>query len=158
MYPSLSQFPSVRKTLFALTLPFAASGVALAAADNCTSHYSSVIESTSNIEVSKGHSIAYWTARQANTSDNSVYTGVGMCNGYAISTPDGKVTMSGACALKNKDGDSWSYIWGMEPGAERGWWKVTAGTGALAALNSGWWQPTMSDGKTSIGISGGTCK
>jgi hypothetical protein len=126
-------------------------------ADDCSGHYSGAIESASNIEVAKNHSIAYWTTRQTSNSDNSGYSGVGMCNGYAITTPDGKVRMAGACALKNKDGDSWSYTWGMEPGADRGWWKSTAGTGALARLNSGWWQPTVTDGKTSIGIWGGTC-
>ena len=149
---------SVGNVLCALVLPIASSGGALAAAHECSGHYSSANESTSNIEVAKDHSIVYWTTRQASASDNSAYNGVGMCNGYAITAPEGKVYMGGACALKNKDGDSWSYTWGMDPGAERGWWKTTAGTGALAAPNSGWWQQTLSDGKTSIGIWGGTCK
>ena len=44
--------------------------------------------------------------------------------------------------------------------ADRGTWKVTSATGALAKTigDSGWWTPAIDDGKVGIGIFGGTCK
>lgn len=130
-----------------------------ALADNCSGRYSNVTLSAETIEVAKGLSVTYFHARGSATSDNYVLNnGVGMCGGYALAMPDGKVRLVGVCARKNKDGDTWSDEWSMEPGAQRGVWRQSAGTGALAGkTNSGWWQPLASDGKTDTGTWGGNC-
>ena len=115
--------------------------------------------SSETIEVAKGHTVTYWVARGSSTSENSGYVGVGECGGYALTTPDGKTRVAYACARKGKDGDSWSDAGGIEPGADRGTWKQTGGTGALAGkTNSGWWQAVVDDGKTTTGIWGGNCQ
>ena len=82
------------------------------------------------------------------------------CAGYALTTADGKVRVVYACARKNKAGDVAVEEGSLEPGAERGTWKVTLATGALAKSvgDSGWWKPAVDNGKVTIGIWGGTCK
>jgi hypothetical protein len=74
--------------------------------------------------------------------------------------PDGKVRVVYACARKNKAGDISVDEGSLEPGAERGTWKVTTATGGLAKQigTSGWWQGAIDDGKVNAGIWGGTCK
>lgn len=130
---------------------------AIAFAGDCSGYFAGTIDSSSSIEVANGHSISFWTTRQTSDTNNSGYTGVGMCNGSMLTLPSGAAQVSGACALKDKNGDSWSFAYGIEPGAERGWWKTTGGTGKLAAKSSGWFQQTVTDGKTSLGIWGGNC-
>ena len=127
-------------------------------ADNCSGRWSNVTLSAETIEVSKGHSVTYFHARGSATSDNYAFNGVGMCGGYALAMPDGKVRVVGVCARKTKDGDSWSDEWSIEPGAQRGVWRQSAGTGVFAGkTNSGWWQSLAADGKTETGTWGGNC-
>lgn len=142
---------STAALFLSLTAPLAAT------AAECSGFFSGAIESSSGTEVGKGHGIAFWTTRQSSDSNNSGYTGVGMCNGYMLTLPGGTTQVAGFCALKDKKGDSWSFAYGIEPGAERGWWKITGGTGALTAKSSGWFQQTVTDGKTSLGVWGGNC-
>ena len=54
---------------------------------------------------------------------------------------------------KNKGGDSHSDAGTIEPGAGRGTWTQTGGTGVFAGKNGsdGWWQVTMDDGKCFVG-------
>ena len=127
-------------------------------ADNCSGRWSNVGISSETIEVAKGHSVTYFYARGSATSDNYGFNGVGMCGGYALTMPDGKVRMAGVCARKTKDRDTWSDEWSIEPGAKRGVWRQSGGTGALAGKNnSGWWEFLTSDGKVDTGMWGGTC-
>lgn len=129
-------------------------------ADNCSGRFSNVTVSSETIEVAKGHSVTYFHARGTASSDDYApfKASVGACGGYALAMPDGKVRVVGVCARKTKDGDSFSDEWSMEPGAQRGVWKQSGGTGALAGkANSGWWQVVADDGKTSTGIWGGNC-
>ena len=127
-------------------------------AENCSGRFSNVTVASETIEVAKGHSVTFFHARGSATSDNSPYNSVGACGGYALGMPDGKVRLVGVCARKNKDGDSFSDEWSMEPGAQRGVWKQSAGTGVFAGkTSSGWWQVLADDGKTSTGIWGGNC-
>ena len=130
----------------------------LSQADNCNGRFTNIGIQAETIEVAKGHSVTYFAARGSASSENSIHNGVGECGGYALSTPDGKLRMVGVCARKNEDGDSWSDEWGLEPGAQRGWWKQSGGTGVFAGKTSaGWWQVVVDDGKATMGTWGGNC-
>jgi hypothetical protein len=130
-----------------------------AIADSCTGRFTNVGQSAETIDLGKGHTLTIFVARGSVTSENSSQNGVGGCGGYVLTTPDGKTRLAYACARKNKDGDSWSDAGGIEPGADRGTWTQTGGTGVFARKNSsGWWQVAMDDGKVTSGIWGGNCK
>lgn len=149
-YTMLSAFGSAAACLF-LSAPVSA--------DNCNGRFSNVTISAEVLEVGKGHTVTYFVARGSATSDNSPHNGVGECGGYALATPDGKVRMAGVCARKDKDGNSWSDEWGLDAGADKGWWRMSGGTGTFAGKkNSGWWQPVAEDGKTTMGHWGGNCQ
>ena len=129
------------------------------AADNCNGRFTNVAQSGETIDLGKGHTLVIFVARGSSTSENSPYNTVGGCGGYVLTTPDGKSRLSYACLRKNKDGDSWSDAGGIEPGADRGTWTQTGGTGVFAGkTNSGWWQAVVDDGKVTSGIWGGNCK
>jgi hypothetical protein len=99
-----------------------------------------------------------FSSHSITSSDNSPNNAAGKCGGYAITTPDGKTRAVGVCARKTKDGDSWSDEWVMEPGAERGTWKQSGGTGVFAGKKwAGWWKPVHDDGKVFMGMWGGNC-
>ena len=128
------------------------------AADNCSGHFNNVTHSLSTIEAGKDHVLTSFIFHSITNSENSLNNAVGECSGYALTTPDGKTRLAGACARKTKDGGSFSDIWVKEPGAERGTWKMSGGTGALAGKAwSGWWQVVFEDGKLTLGKWGGTC-
>ena len=147
---------SVSLCLVALGSAFLSTETAFA--DNCNGNWSNVGQSAETIEVAKGHSVTFFVARGSTTSANSPFNGVGECGGYILTTPDGKVRVSGICTRKMNDGASESDVFSLEPGAERGVWKQVAGTGVFAGKNySGWWQSVISDGKAEMGIWGGNC-
>ena len=130
----------------------------VAAADNCSGHFNNVTHSLSTIEAGKDHVLTSFIFHSITNSENSLNNAAGECSGYALTTPDGKTRLAGACARKTKDGGSFSDIWVKEPGAERGTWKMSGGTGALAGKAwSGWWQVVFEDGKMTLGKWGGTC-
>ena len=52
---------------------------------------------------------------------------------YCPPDPDGKTQSMGHCARRDKDGDTQSISWQQEPGADKGVWKSTGGTGKYAA-------------------------
>jgi hypothetical protein len=142
-----------------LALGIASLPCAPALADNCNGRWTNVTQSTETIDLGNGHTLTIFSARGSSTSDNSAHVGVGQCGGYVLTTPDGKSRLGYACARKNKDGDSWSDFGGIEPGADRGTWKQSGGTGVFAGKNnSGWWQAVVDDGKTTTGIWGGNCQ
>ena len=129
-----------------------------AMADNCSGHYSDVNVSAEVHDVGDGYVLVIFTGRSTATSDNSPYTGVGMCGGYALTTPDGKTRVRYACTRTDADGDSWSDYGGIEPGAARGTWTETGGTGKYAGnFNSGWFEQLVTDGTSTTGIWGGNC-
>ena len=129
-----------------------------ALADNCNGRYTNVTVSSEVLEVAKGHTVTFFVTRTSTTSDNSPFNAVGECGGYFLTMPDGKVRASGICTRKGNNGDSESDVFSLEPGAERGVWKLVAGTGAFAGKNdSGWWQGLVDDGKANTGTWGGTC-
>ena len=123
----------------------------------CNGRVNNVSLSADTIEVDKGHTVTYFVAHSIATSDNSINNTAGKCGGYFITTPDGKTRGVGVCARKSKDG-SWSDEWTIEPGADKGAWKMSGGTGAFAGKKwSGWWQPVSDDGKVFMGVWGGNC-
>lgn len=130
----------------------------LHAADNCSGHFNNVTHSLSTIEAGKDHVLTSFIFHSITNSENSLNNATGECSGYALTTPDGKTRLAGACARKTKDGGSFSDIWVKEPNAERGTWKMSGGTGALAGKTwSGWWQVVLEDGKLTLGKWGGNC-
>lgn len=144
-------------------------GVALAAgamlcgqamAKECSGRWTNVGQSAETIDLGKGHTLTIFSARGSATSDNyPAMVGTGQCGGYVLTTPDGKTRLGYACVRKNKDGDSWSDSGGIEPGADRGTWTQTGGTGALAGkINSGTWQAVVDDGKVTTGTWTGNCQ
>ena len=134
-----------------------ASGSALA--DSCGGRWTSVTTWSDTLEVAKGHTVVFYAARSSSTSDNSPFNVVGECGGYVLTMPDGKVKVSGICTRKGKDGDSESDEFSLEPGAERGTWRLASGTGRFAGKSySGWWQGLVDDGKASTGLWGGNCQ
>lgn len=129
----------------------------LHAADNCSGHFNNVTHTLSTLEVGKDHVLTSFIFHSITNSENSGNNAAGECSGYALTTPDGKTRLAGVCARKTKDG-SFSDIWSKEPGAERGVWKMSGGTGSLAGKTwSGWWQVVFEDGKLTLGRWGGTC-
>lgn len=129
-----------------------------ALADNCSGHFNNVTQTVSTLEVGKGHTLTSFIFSSITNSDNSINNAAGECSGYALTTPDGKTRMAGICARKTKDGDSFSDSWVLEPGADKGTWKMVGGTGAMAGKSwSGWWQVVFSEGKLTLGKWGGNC-
>jgi hypothetical protein len=139
----------------------AAAGLAVcsaAHADNCNGRVNNVAISAESIEVGKNHTLVVFSFYSITSSENSANNAAGKCGGYAVTTPDGKTRVVGACARKTKDGDSFSDEWVLEPGAARGTWKMSGGTGVFAGKQwSGWWQSVSDDGKMSTALWGGTC-
>ena len=134
-------------------------GIGATAAENCSGRYTNVQISSETHEVAKGHAVTFFVARGSSVSDDSYNNAVGECGGYSLTTPDGKTMLAGICTRKGKEGDSESDVWSIEPGAERGTWKLVAGTGVFAGKNnSGWWQSMINDGKVDMGKWGGNCQ
>lgn len=129
-----------------------------AGADTCSGYFSNVVQTVSTIEVGQGHTVTSYIFHSITNSDNSPLNAAGECSGYELKTPDGKIREAGICARKGKDGDSFSDVWALEPGAQRGTWRTVGGTGALAGKRwSGWWEVVLVEGKTALGRWGGNC-
>jgi hypothetical protein len=130
-----------------------------AAADNCTGYDALVTLSDETLVLGEGHSLTVFQAESMMVSDNSIYhLTMGECSGTTLATPDGKVRHSGYCLRRDKDGDTQSIEWSQGPGAERGMWKATGGTGKFAGkTDSGWFQELRADGKMILTKWGGTC-
>jgi len=128
-----------------------------ALADNCSGHYSQVVTQFQSIDLGGGHKLDMFMTKTTSDSTDSGYTGTGQCTGYALTTPDGKVRVAGICGRKNKDG-SWSDVWGLEPGADRGTWKLVGAGGTYSGKSSaGWWKELSSEGGVAVGKWGGNC-
>jgi hypothetical protein len=71
---------------------------------------------------------------------------------------DGKTQQTGYCARRDKDGDTTSISFYWPPGADKGEWKSTGGTGKFAGKQgSGWAQVVLADGKNLVVKWGGDC-
>ncbi|MBI1398078.1 MAG: hypothetical protein GC151_19050 [Betaproteobacteria bacterium] len=130
-----------------------------ALADNCSGYDVLVTTSAQTRDLGNGMSLTAFTADSVLTSDSAVYNlATGQCAGTTLATPDGKVRSSGHCARRDKDGDTESIEWSVSPGADRGAWKATGGSGKFANRNdSGWFRNVRADGNMSVTEWGGTC-
>ena len=132
----------------------------VAFADNCTGYDAQVSTNADTRDLGKGMTLTVFRSESIVISDDSIYQlGTGECSGTALATPDGKARSSGHCARRDKDGDTRGIEWSQAPGAEKGMWKSTGGTGKCAGkTDSGWWQQVRADGKMVVVKWGGTCK
>jgi len=131
-----------------------------AVADNCTGYDSLVTTSADTRDLGKGMTLTTFQSESTIISGDSIYNlTTGECSGTALTTPDGKVQSNGHCARRDKDGDTESIEWSQAPGAEKGTWRSTGGSGKFAGnTDSGWFQNVRSDGKMSVTKWGGNCK
>ena len=131
-----------------------------ALADNCTGYDMLVTTSGETRDLGNGMTLTTFQSESMIVSENSIYNlATGQCSGTALATPDGKARSSGHCARRDKDGNTQSIEWSVAPGADKGVWKSTGGTGKFAGnSDSGWFQNVRSDGKMAISKWGGNCK
>ena len=130
------------------------------AADNCTGVDVLVTQTAETTEIAKNHTISIWKAFSVLASPGTIYNNAtGECSGITLTTPDGKTQSMGYCARRDKDGDTQSIAWHSAPGAEKGVWKATGGSGKFAGKqDSGWFQFARGDGKMAVTNWGGTCQ
>jgi hypothetical protein len=131
-----------------------------ALADNCTGYDALVTTNTETRDLGNGMTLTAFQSESILFSSDSIYNLVtGQCSGTALATPDGKVRSNGYCARHDKDGDTQSVKWSQEPGADKGMWELTGGSGKFAGkTGSGWFQNVRSDGKMAVTQWGGNCK
>jgi len=131
------------------------------AADNCRGWDINVTLSSETFELGKDHTLTVFRQTSALTSETTpLYDQlIGECTGSMLTMPGGATRVVGYCLRRDKDGDTASIEWGLEPGAARGYWKSTAGTGKFAnRTDKGWGEMVRSDGKIEMYKWGGTCK
>ena len=134
-------------------------GVSSSRADNCTGYDALVLQSAETLDL--GHGLKQTSVRQESilVSNDSIYNLLaGECAGTNLQTEEGKTQSTGYCARRDKDGDTQSISFHQAPGADKGEWKSTGGTGKFAAKGgSGWFQNVLMDGKNSVVKWGGDC-
>jgi len=143
---------------FSAILFFGIAGAPSAWADNCTGYDASTNLSLETLDL--GHGLKQTSVRSTSIliSENSIFNMLaGECAGTILQTEDGKTQAAGYCSRRDKDGDTESISWHQDPGAEKGEWKATGGTGKFAGKedNKGWYQAVFGDGKHSITRWGG---
>ena len=136
-------------------------GVSRSWADNCTGYDMLFTESAETTDLGQGTKQITVRQQSVLVSNDSVYNLVaGECSGTNLVTQDGKTQGAGYCARRDKEGNTQSIFWHLAPGADRGEWKSTGGTGKFAGKqDSGWFQPvtTLPEGKIGVVKWGGDC-
>jgi hypothetical protein len=129
-------------------------------ADNCTGYDILVTTSADTRDLGNGMSLTTFQAESILISDGSIYhLATGQCSGTALVKPDGQVQSNGHCARRDKDGHAQSIEWSQSPGAEKGMWKSTGGSGKYAGkTDSGWFQNVRTDGVMAVTKWGGNCR
>src|SRR5215469_7207587 len=129
-------------------------------ADNCTGYDALVTQSAETTDLGHGLKQTSFRSTAMLFSDDSMYNLVGgECAGTVLQTEDGKTQQMGYCARHDKDGDTQSVSFQQAPGADKGEWKSTGGTGKFAGKeNSGWFQNVLMDGKNLVTKWGGDCR
>ncbi|UCH47229.1 MAG: hypothetical protein JSU95_14185 [Betaproteobacteria bacterium] len=142
--------------LFVICL--AMSGTAFS--DNCSGTWTTVGNVADTHDLGNGVTLTAWSSLSSAYWNEIEEMVAGTCTGYTLTMADGTSRTVFACARRNSQGDVQVDEGSLEPGAERGTWKITTATGAFAKRmgNSGWWQGTIQDGKVGAGIWGGNCK
>jgi hypothetical protein len=143
-----------------LILAIGTFGCGVVFADNCSGVDVLVTQTAETTELAKNHTITVWKAHSVLVSPDSIYDNTsGECSGTILSTPDGKTQSMGYCARLDKDGDTVSISWHQGPGADKGVWKSTGGSGKFAGRrDSGWYQAVMANGAMSSTKWGGNCR
>jgi hypothetical protein len=138
------------------------SQTAASGADECTGYMTNVLISATTTDMGGGHVMT--VSRYTNiviTDDPADIRNMlmGECSGTTLTMPDGKSRTVGYCLRKDKNGDTSSFLWGWELGADKGYWQSIGGTGKFANIDiSGWWRPAASDGgPRSVARYGGKC-
>jgi hypothetical protein len=140
-----------------LVVGVAMSGTAFS--EKCSGTYHNVGDVADTHDLGNGVTLTAWSAFSSNYDNGTNEIRPGACTGYTLTMADGNFRVVYACARKTSDGSVAVDEGSLEPGAERGTWKITSATGSLAKTlgDSGWWQGTIQDGKVSAGIWGGNC-
>ena len=128
--------------------------------ERCTGTWHGVGNVADTHDLGNGVTLTLWSNRSS-TYWNEIKEMVGgTCTGYTLTMANGTSRTVFACARRNSQGDVQVDEGSLEPGAERGTWKMTVATGAFANRvgNSGWWQGTLQDGNIAAGIWEGNCK
>jgi hypothetical protein len=128
-------------------------------ADTCTGYDVNVSQAAETTDLGHGLKQSSFRSQSVLISHDSIYNLVeGECAGTALVGEDGKAQSTGYCARKDKEGDTQSISWHQAPGADKGEWKWTGGTGKFAGKHdSGWFQNVLEDGKVSVVKWGGDC-
>jgi hypothetical protein len=140
-------------------LPLGLMGVSLAQADNCTGYDVGVAQSVETSDLGQGLKQTVVRASSVVLSNDSIYNmATGECSNVTLQTPDGKNQYMGYCARRDKNGDTYGVAIRLAPGADKGEWKSTGGTGKFAdKQDSGWAQVALTDGKIIVVKWGGNC-
>jgi hypothetical protein len=129
---------------------------------DCSGYDVLVTQSADTIDVGGGHTatvIRWWSVLTTDDPKSPYNLATGECQGSLLTTPDGKTQATGYCARRDKDKDTQSIQWTIAPGAEKGEWRATGGTGKFAGRSdAGWFQGVNADGKMSISRWGGKCR
>jgi hypothetical protein len=140
-------------------LPLGIMGMSSSWADTCTGYSVDFTQSAETTDLGKGLKQTTMTQQDVVLSNDSIYKSVvGECSFIILQTEDGKTQVTGYCARHDKDGDTQSVSIRQAPGADKGEWKSTGGTGKYAGKqDSGWFQNVLADGKISVVKWGGDC-
>ena len=144
---------------YAAVLPLGIMCMSSSWADTCTGYDVLVAQSAEPTDLGKGLKQTSFRQESVVLSNDSVYKMVaGECSGNILQTEDGKTQIMGYCARRDKDGDTQSIAFHQAPGADKGEWKSTGGTGKYAGKqDSGWAQTVLADGKIMVVKWGGDC-
>ena len=134
-------------------------GVSSTRADNCTGYDVLVAQSAETTDLGKGVKQTSSRSESILLSSDSIYNLVaGECASTMLQTEEGKTQSAGYRARRDKDGDTQTIAFHFAPGADKGEWKSTGGTGKFAGKQgSGWAQPVLADGKVVVVQWGGDC-
>jgi hypothetical protein len=160
-FPPLKLSTRVRRAIgWAAVLPFGFLYMSSSWADTCTGYEVATLGPNETTDFGHGLKQIRLKSQPVLLSDNSLYNLlVGECVGAMLQTPDGKTQSSGYCVRHDKAGDSLSTAWSQAPGADKGEWHATGGTGKYAGRqDSGWWQVLHADAKVYVSKWGGNCR
>ena len=124
-------------------------------ADTCAGNEVSMIAPSETTDLGHGLKQTRLKSHVVLLSNDPIYNlTVGECAGAMLQTPDGKTQMAGYCVRHDKAGDTFSTAWSQAPGADKGEWRATGGTGKQ---DSGWWQVLYADANVVVSKWGGDC-
>jgi hypothetical protein len=129
-------------------------------ADTCSGYDALFAQTVETTDLGHGMKLTTFKYHDIVLSSDSIINSLaGECSGSTLQTPDGKTQTRGFCARHDKDGDTHSVAFSVKPGANKGEWTLTGGTGKFAGKQgTGWFQFVLADGKMSATKWGGNCR